>query len=158
MFARRAILTSTLPILLGVLLLVGCGGDKSTKPGASDYYGDYTLDAVAVDGSSSHSLPAVVYQFEDETVEMTAGSISLGRDHRFVGSLIGRRTITGHTPTMENQLIQGAFAVAGDGSFTFQTDGESVSDAHGDIVPWSRGRTALRLINDDDTQFFFVRT
>lgn len=143
-------------LFIFLVFLVGCGDNKSTQPSNADYYGDYSLDAVAIEGAPAHTLPTVIYQYEDEVVVMTAGSISLGRDHRFVGSLVGRRTIAGHSPSTENQLIQGAFAVAGDGTFTFQTDGESVSDAHGDLISWSHGRTALRLINDDETQFIFV--
>lgn len=97
-------------------LLAGCGSD-ATGP-ASDIAGSYTLQTV-----DNKSLPAVILELGNDTVEILAGEMLLRADGTFRSSITRRDTVGG-TSTTETQVDEGQWGRTGSALTFFFSDGD----------------------------------
>jgi hypothetical protein len=140
-FGRR-LASSRLPTcLLLIPLLLACGSD-ATGPG-DDIAGTYALQTV--DGMS---LPALVLQAGNESVEILNGEILLRANGTFRSSINRRDTVAGTSTTTE-QVDEGEWGRTGSALTLFFPDGDR------DAATVNGGTLT---VNSAGFVFVFVRT
>jgi hypothetical protein len=102
--------------LAAVTALAGCGGDKSTGPGA--IAGNYRMRSV-----NGETLPVVLEEFGSYRAELTAASLTLDDDGRFTESSTVRETDGGQTVTTIGSC-PGSYTRGGS-TITFEEDASS---------------------------------
>ena len=99
----RIRLAVPLLVLLAAVLPLSACGDGGTGPSAADVTGMYTLQT-----ANGASLPAVLFQMEENRIEVTSGRITLNQNRRFSESFTYRQTFEGITETV-TETDQGTY-------------------------------------------------
>ncbi|HEY2852309.1 MAG TPA: hypothetical protein VGJ18_05650 [Gemmatimonadaceae bacterium] len=99
-------------VLAGVaMLLVACGGDKTTGP--ETVSGTYTLRTV-----NGTAVPMIVYQDSQEKDELLAGNVTLSADNSWSGLLSIRAT-----DLSSGQVFGGSYPIGG----TYSLSGNTIT-------------------------------
>ena len=99
-------------VLAGLtMLLVACGGDKATGPGAIS--GNYTLRTV-----NGNNVPAVFFQDSQEKDEFLSGNINIAGDNTWSGTFTLRGTDLTNGQTVTVPIPIGGTYALGAGSIT----------------------------------------
>jgi hypothetical protein len=93
------------------MLLVACGGDKATGPGAIS--GNYTLRTV-----NGNNVPAVFFQDSQEKDEFLSGNINIAGDNTWSGTFTLRGTDLTNGQTVTVPIPIGGTYALGAGSIT----------------------------------------
>jgi len=89
------------------MLLVACGGDKATGPGAVS--GNYSLRTV-----NGNNVPAVFFQDTQEKDEIVSGNINIVADNTWNGTFALRGTdLTSSNVITVNVPIGGTYSLSG---------------------------------------------
>ena len=89
------------------MLLVACGGDKATGPGAVS--GNYSLRTV-----NGNNVPAVFFQDTQEKDEIVSGNINIVADNTWNGTFALRGTdLTSSNVVNVNVPIGGTYSLSG---------------------------------------------
>ena len=119
--------------LAAVTALAGCGGDKSTGPGA--IAGNYRMRSV-----NGETLPVVLEEFGSYRAELTAASLTLDDDGRFTESSTVRETDGGQTVTTIGSC-PGSYTRGGS-TITFEEDASSDENCgFSYTATWTNGNT-----------------
>jgi hypothetical protein len=106
-----------------VLALVACGGDKATGP--NSFTGTYTLRTV-----NGANPPQVVYEDDAQRIEVIDGTVVLGANNKWTGTLGARVTDLAHG--LPPQSLPGL--ELGGGTYTLSGNTLTLDDPDDDLT------------------------